>query len=57
MVKYLHAKVKRKYTKEELPRLPPKKVLGNMGKDFVEERRRELQKYLQDLLQIKVCLL
>ena len=33
----------------ELP-LPPKKVFGNMGREFIAERQQSLQKYLNLIL-------
>ncbi|XP_045593718.2 PX domain-containing protein kinase-like protein isoform X1 [Procambarus clarkii] len=33
-----------------LPQLPPKKVFGNTDRDFINERKAALQKYLEDIL-------
>ncbi|KAK3853289.1 hypothetical protein Pcinc_040166 [Petrolisthes cinctipes] len=37
-----------------LPLLPPKKVFGNTDRDFINERKVALQKYLENLLELPV---
>lgn len=44
----LHAALKTAVT--NLPMLPPKKVFGNTDRDFINERKSALQKYLDEIL-------
>lgn len=39
------------FPSEKLPKLPPKKVMGNMDNNFIQKRRIELEKFLIDISQ------
>lgn len=41
----------------KLPTIPPKKLFGAFGKDFLDQRRSELEIYLRELISINQCLL
>ena len=45
----LHAQLGAVGLADQLPALPPKKLVGNMAADFVEQRRAALERYLQEV--------
>jgi len=48
----LHDAVKRRFPSARLPKLPPKKLVGNASEEFLDKRRVELANYLQELLSV-----
>jgi len=40
-----------------LEHFPPKKVLGNMDREFIENRKKQLQSFLKSVVQKKMMLL
>eukprot|EP01088_Endostelium_zonatum_P015026 TRINITY_DN3510_c0_g6_i1.p1 TRINITY_DN3510_c0_g6~~TRINITY_DN3510_c0_g6_i1.p1 ORF type:complete len:1174 (+),score=355.40 TRINITY_DN3510_c0_g6_i1:92-3613(+) len=46
----LHEAISKKHPNAKLPKLPAKKAFGNEKTEFVEIRRQQLEKYLQDLV-------
>jgi hypothetical protein len=51
----LHHKLKSRYPKANLPRLPGRHILRSHNDDFKERRRRELNYYIQQLAVCSVC--
>ncbi|ELR18567.1 RhoGEF domain containing protein [Acanthamoeba castellanii str. Neff] len=50
----LHDAVKRRFPSIRLPKLPPKKLMGNASEEFLEKRRAELETYLSELLSVPI---
>ncbi len=46
--------VKRRFPSIRLPKLPPKKLMGNASEEFLEKRRAELETYLGELLSVPI---
>lgn len=44
--------VKRRFPSIRLPKLPPKKLMGNDKGEFLDRRRNELELYLRELLSV-----
>ena len=46
----LHTQLEKRFLKETLPQIPAKKYRQHMDPAFIEQRRQELQDYLNELL-------